>query len=304
VRPRTVFLGSGAFALPALARLAQSDAIDLAAVVSVPARPSGRRGELRPTPVAEWATGRGMLVLEPASLRDVVATAPLRELEPALVVLADYGRLVPPWLLELPRHGALNLHPSLLPRHRGAAPVPAAILAGDPVTGVTLMHMDEGLDSGPIIAQVELPLDGTEVAPALEARLAELAAGLLTASLPGWLDGRLTARPQAAEGATLTRPLRREDGRLDPARPARELERQVRAFQPWPGSWTEWQGDRLVVWRASLVPRGPVDAAVGVSRLDGSLLLTTSDGGLRLEEVQPAGRRRMSAAEFLRGRRS
>ena len=171
-------------------------------------------------------------------------------------MLADYGRLIPPAVLDLPRHGALNLHPSLLPRHRGAVPVPAAILAGDATTGVTLMRMDAGLDTGPILAQRSVDLDGTEVAPALEARLAALAADLLEETLPDWLAGTLQARPQPVEGATLTRPLRRADGWLDPARPAVELERQVRAYQPWPGSFVEADGERLVVWRASPIDGG------------------------------------------------
>ena len=166
-------------------------------------------------------------------------------------MLADYGRLVPSAVLDLPRHGALNLHPSLLPRHRGAAPIPAAILAGDAETGVTLMRMDEGLDTGPIVAQRRVPLSGDETAPELEGRLAEVAAELLVATLPAWLAGRLDATPQPEDGATLTRPLRREDGRLDPVRRRRELERQVRAYQPWPGSFLDDGPTRLIVWQAS-----------------------------------------------------
>ena len=310
-RARTVYFGSGAFALPALETLADaaspaSQLVDIAAVVTAPARPAGRRGELRPTPIALAAAWRGIPVLTPGSLRSEVSLGELRGLEPALVVLADYGRLIPPALLELPRHGALNLHPSLLPRHRGAAPVPAAILAGDEVTGVTLMRMDEGMDTGPIVAQREVALDGTEVAPELEARLARMGAELLGTSLAGWLDGSLLARTQPETGATVTRPLQRADGRLDAARPAVELERQVRALQPWPGSFLEWtsaQGgaaDRLVVWRAGLQDGdgAPVGSLVPAGE---ALALQTSAGRLRLDEVQPAGGRRMSGAEYRRG---
>ena len=319
-RVRTVFFGSGTFALPALARLADGVAdgvspgaalVDLSAVVTAPPRPAGRRGELQPTPVALAAEARGIAILTPVSLRREEALTELRALGVDLVVLADYGRLVPAALLDLPRHGALNLHPSLLPRHRGAAPVPATILAGDAATGVTLMRMDEGLDSGPILAQREVPLDGTEVAPDLEARLAVVAADLLVEMLPAWLAGTLEARPQPADGATLTRPLRRSDGWLDPERPAVELERQVRAYQPWPGSFLEAEGERLIIWRAAPVERpdengvfvpGAGDLGALVPFGD-TLALRTSQGLLRLDEVQPAGRRRMSGAEYRRGRR-
>ena len=153
-------------------------------------------------------------------------------------MLADYGQIVPAALLD-PPFGALNLHPSLLPRHRGASPIPAAIVAGDRETGVTLMRMDAGLDTGPIVAVERLPLAGSETAPELEARLADLAADLLARSLEPWLRGDLPATPQPEEGATLTRPLRREDGRLDPALPAADLERRVRAYLPWPGTFLE-----------------------------------------------------------------
>ena len=319
-RVPTVFFGSGTFALPALARLASGVAdavspgaalVDLAAVITAPPRPAGRRGELQPTPVALAAEARGIPVLTPVSLRRDEALSELRALGADLVVLADYGRLIPAALLDLPRHGALNLHPSLLPRHRGAAPVPAAILAGDVATGVTLMRMDEGLDSGPILAQRAVPLDGTEIAPDLESRLAVVAADLLVEMLPAWLAGTLEARSQPADGATLTRPLRRSDGLLDPERPAVELERQVRAYQPWPGSFLEADGERLIIWRATPVEK-PDETQVSDSAgggvgalvpLGDTLALRTNQGLLRLDEVQPAGKRRMSGAEYRRGRR-
>ena len=179
-------------------------------------------------------------------------------LDPGLIVLADYGRLVPSAVLDLPRHGALNLHPSLLPRHRGASPIPAAILEGDAETGVTLMRMDEGLDTGPIVATRRVALGGDETAPELEGLLAELGAELLVATLPAWVAGRIDATPQAESGATLTRPLRRDDGRLDAASSAARLARQVRAYQPWPGSFLDDGPTRLIVWRASA--HGPSDA--------------------------------------------
>jgi methionyl-tRNA formyltransferase len=303
--PRTIFFGSGSFALPTLERVADPALTDLVGVVSAPVRPSGRRGDLRPTPVAEAATLRGLPLLTPATLRSDETLADLAALDPELIVLADYGRIIPATILALPPLGALNLHPSLLPRHRGAAPIPAAILAGDTRTGVTLMRMDEGLDTGPILAQRTIALDASTTTPELEAFLANLAAELFAGTLPAWVAGELIAQPQPGEGATVTRPLRREDGRLDPDIPAQQLERQVRAYQPWPGSWTEWHAERIIVWRASLAEDPGPEAVIGalVTRPDG-LVLVTRDGGLRLDEVQPAGRRRMSGAEYLRGRRT
>jgi methionyl-tRNA formyltransferase len=303
---RTLFFGSGPAALPALERLPSSDALELVAVVTTPARPAGRGKAMTPTPVAALAEVADLPIRTPATLRDEQVLRELRALDPELIVLADYGRIIPPAVLELPRHGALNIHPSLLPRHRGAAPVVGAILAGDPVTGVTLMRMDEGLDTGPILAQAGVALVGDEITPELEARLAELGADLLMASLPGWLAGSLEARPQPDEGVTLTRPLRRSDGWLDPARGAVELERQVRAYQPWPGSFLEHDGSRLKVWAATVSepPADPSGSEPGdVVPTGDTLGLVTSAGVLRLEEVQPAGRLRMSGAAYRRGKR-
>ena len=302
-RARTLFFGSGSVALPALSRLFGSDLVTLDSVVTAPPRPAGRKGRLTPTPVADLAAEHDLLIRTPTTLRDDTVLEELRATQAELIVLADYGRIIPAAVLTIPAHGALNIHPSLLPRHRGAAPVVGAILAGDAVTGVTVMRMDEGLDTGPIVAQAEVPLEGTEVTPELESRLAELGADLLLEYLPAWLDGSLPARPQAVEGATLTRLLRREDGRLDAGRSATELERQVRAYQPWPGSFLEHDGVRLKVWAASVLGQ-PVAVEPGeIILTEGTLGLGTAHGVLRLDEVQPAGKRRMSGAEYRRGKR-
>jgi methionyl-tRNA formyltransferase len=295
-RVRTVFLGSGGFGVDALRRLAAHPAIQVVGVVTAPARPAGRRQEPAPTAIETVARGLDIpTILTPGRLRAPDATAAVLALEPDLLVLTDYGQLVPSALLGV-RDGALNLHPSLLPRHRGATPIPAAILAGDTETGVTLMRMDEGLDTGPIVAQEGLALEGSEIAPELEERLATLAADLLDANLGAWIRGELAPRPQSEEGATLTRPLRREDGRLDPSRPAVELERQVRAFQPWPGSFVDTDAGRLIVLTSSTGT-----ASDGLPGHFGPAGLATADGELLLDEVQPAGGRRMDWAAFLRG---
>ena len=299
---RTVFLGSGAFAVPILAALSDHPLVELAALVTAPRRP-GSRGRPTDTPVAEWAAHHGVPAVRPERLRDSAAIAQIDAFAPELLVLADYGQIVPRALLDLPRHGALNLHPSLLPRHRGASPIAAAILAGDRETGVSLMQMDAGLDSGPIIAQRKFPLTGLENAPQLEHDLARLAAELLSAELEPWLAGEVVARPQATNGVSLTRPLRRADGLLDPTRDAASLERQVRAYQPWPGSHLETAAGRLVVWTARPIGGSWSDVVgVLVGLPDGGLAVTVGDGPLELVEVQPAGGRRMSGAELLRGR--
>jgi methionyl-tRNA formyltransferase len=300
---RTIFLGSGRFAQPTLGRLATHPSVDLAAVVTAPPRPVGRRQVETPTPVETQARELGLDVRTPERLRDPAALADLLALEPDLVVLADYGQIVPVELLER-RHGALNLHPSILPRHRGATPIPSAILAGDAETGVTVIRMDAGIDTGPIVAAERSTLEGDETAPALEARLAIAAAGVLARILDPWLDGELEAVPQPSDGASMTRPLRRADGRLDPTRPAWFLERQVRAYLPWPGTFLEADGQRLVVLQG-IVAAADTDDVPGLIVPDpDGLALATVDGRLVLHEVQPAGGRPMSGDAFLRGRPS
>jgi methionyl-tRNA formyltransferase len=294
---RTVFIGSGGFGLPAFRALATHPAIDLVGAVSAPPRPSGRGLAPAPTPITYAATALDVTpVLTPVRLRDPEAIDEVLGLDPSLVVLADYGRIVPGPLLGL-AHGALNLHPSLLPRHRGATPVPATILAGDEMTGVSLIRMDEGVDTGPLVAQARTDVGPAETSPELEARLADIAAALLTTSLGPWLAGDLPVEPQTEAFATVTKPLRREDGRLDPTRSAIELERQVRAYQPWPGSFLDTARGRLTVWRAAAGPSEHETAG-----RFGPRGVSTTDGTLALLEVQPAGGRRMPWVEYLRGR--
>ena len=286
-RARTIFLGSGGFGRESLRRLQEHAAIDLVGVVTAPG-----------SVVQGLSTELGIQrILTPARLRAPDSLADILGLQPELLVLADYGQIVPSELLEL-RYGALNLHPSILPRHRGATPIPTAILAGDRETGVTLMRMDSGLDTGPIVAVERVPLDGAEIAPQLETDLELVGASLLDRSLGPWIRGELVARPQESDGATLTRTLRREDGRIDPRKSAVELERQVRAYQPWPGSFVDTPFGRIVVWSARGEGSGGPDAGLFDERG-----LGVGDGErLQLIEVQPAGGKRMTWEAFLRGR--
>jgi methionyl-tRNA formyltransferase len=302
-RVRTVFLGSGGFGRESLRRLDDHDAVRLVGVVTAPPRPAGRRQRAATSVIAGVAHELGVrVVLVPERLRAPDSIAAILAQEPELLVLADYGQIVPSPLLEL-RYGALNLHPSLLPRHRGAIPIPAAILAGDTESGVTLMRMDAGLDTGPIIAQERVALDGTETTPRLEEALEMVASHLLDRSLGPWIRGEIKARSQPATGVTVTRPLTREDGRLDASRPAVELERRVRAYLPWPGTFLEWNGERLVVSAALVVPSEPGDVPGRLVRHGDVPAFTTIDGRLVLEAVTPPGRRAMSGADYLRGRR-
>ena len=297
---RTIFFGSGPFGRPTLDRLVTAPEVEVVAVVSAPDRPVGRRGEVTAVPVATRARELGLRLLQPPRLRSPDAVSEVGALEAPLGVLADYGQIVPSTVLEMFAHGILNVHPSLLPRHRGASPIPATILAGDMETGVSLIRMDAGLDTGPLVAVRRWPLGGVETAPDLEADAAAAGAELLAATLGPWLRGEIRARPQDDAAATLTRPLRREDGRLDPSQPAGALERQVRAYVPWPGSFVETDAGRLIV-HGVRVESGPA-AAPGTFGDGPELRLATGDGWLVLDTVQPAGGRSMPGRALLVGR--
>jgi methionyl-tRNA formyltransferase len=298
---RVLFLGSGGFAVPILYRLGHLPELEVVGVVSTQARPAGRKGMLKPVPVAVAATARGVPLMTPPHVRDPRAIEAIRELRPDLGVLADFGQIVPQALLDVFPHGVLNVHPSLLPRHRGATPIPATILAGDDEAGVTLIEMDAGLDTGPVVASERWPLEGTETASELEARAAGVGARLVSRFAGPWLRDEVEATPQDAEGVTMTRPLRREDGRLDVRLTADALDRRIRAYQPWPGSFLETPAGRLVIWRAS-VGEPTAKTTPGTIGPGPLLEVATSDRWLRLDEVQPAGGRRMPGDAWLRGR--
>jgi methionyl-tRNA formyltransferase len=295
-------MGSPDFAVPALEALAGAHRV--AGVVTQPDRPAGRGSRLRPPAVKAAAQTHELLIYQPASLRTPEATAHLAAWEPEVIVVAAFGQILPPAVLELPPHGCVNLHASLLPRWRGAAPVPAAILAGDIVTGVTVMRMDEGVDTGPVIAWEEVPIRADDTTGSLTERLATLAAKLILHTLPAYLSGELTPQPQPAEGATYCRPLRKEDGELDWTRPALELDRQVRAMTPWPGAFTTWQGRRLKVLHAIPLPNRRETRPPGtVVALDAGAAVASGGGVLQLVKVQIAGRKALPIEAFLRGQR-
>lgn len=301
---RTIFFGSGAFAVPILEAVAAHPRLEVVAVVTAPDRPAGRSRSLTPTPVAARARSLGLPLLQPAGVRSPEVLAELAALEPDVGILADYGRIIPPALLDLPRLGILGVHPSLLPRHRGATPIQVTILGGDAEAGVTLYRMDAGLDTGPVLAARAWPLHGTETAPDLEVQAAAHGAALLAAALPGYLDGSAALTPQDGSRATVTTLLTRDDARLDPSRPAVELERQVRAHAGWPGSHLETAAGRLGVTSAAVAPAvsGDVPGTLVVGE-DGAPAVVTADGRLVLVRVQPAGGREMPGSDYLRGHR-
>jgi methionyl-tRNA formyltransferase len=297
---RLAFLGTGTFAVPLLRRL--PELTDQLLVISTPDRPAGRGLKPRPSPVAEAARARELDLATPERLRSDEGRAIIRDFAPDGLLLASYGQLVPREILEEAPRAPLNVHPSLLPRHRGAAPVAATILAGDPVAGVTLMVMTPQLDAGPIVAQWPVALAGRETTPELQRALAQLAAEKVPGELVRWADGDLFALPQDEQAATTAPSFRREDGWIDWRRPAQAIDRQVRALQPWPGAWTTLDGRRLHVRVARPV--------AGVSGMPvGSVLpgehprVASGSGALELEVVQPEGRPAMPADDWRRGQR-
>lgn len=295
---RLAFLGTGQFGVPLLSRL--PGLCDELLVVSQPDRPAGRRLRPRPSPVAAWAREQGLRVETPRRLRSDEGRALLIGFAPQGLLLASYGHLVPADLLAIGERSPLNVHPSLLPRHRGAAPIAATILSGDEQAGVSLMVMTPELDAGPVAAQWSVTLTGRETTPELEARLAGLAAEVIPPELERWARGELTGSPQDEQAATLIHPFRRSDGWIDWRREAVAIDRQVRALQPWPGAWTTFDGRRLHV-RAAHPVAGVDDLPIGALLPGEWPQVACGQGALALDEVQPEGRARMPADAWRRG---
>lgn len=293
-------MGSPDFALPSLRGLAAN--YQVVGVVTQPDRPSGRGREPKAPPVKQLAQTLDLPIIQPEKLRQPEAIEQLRNWAPDLIVVAAFGQILRQEVLDLPPHGCINVHASLLPRWRGASPINAAILHGDEETGVTIMKMDAGLDTGPMLAQRAIPIAPEETAGSLFEKLSNLGADLLLETLPEYLAGTLTPVPQPQEGVTYTPMLKKEEGRLDFTSPAVELERRVRAFNPWPGAFMELDGTLLKIHQA----HSEAGTAAAGQRLvyRDQPAVATGDGLLILDVLQPAGKKPMSGKAYLAGARN
>lgn len=314
---RTVFMGSPVFAVPALQALAGAR-YPIVGVYTQPDRPAGRGRALVASPVKQAAAALGLPVFQPERLRGAEATESLRLLRPDLIVVAAYGQILRPAVIDLPRYGCINVHASLLPRHRGASAIAAAILAGDHETGVSLMQIDPGMDTGAVLATRSTPIADDDTTGTLTERLATIGAELLIETLPGWIAGTVAAIPQNDAEATLAPPIAKEAGELDWRKPALQLWREVRAYNPWPLSSTRLRGEPLQILEARALPdagggvppsppgavRGSADFAAALpaeARGRAGFAVATGAGLLVPLTVRRAGRNAVSGAEFARG---
>jgi methionyl-tRNA formyltransferase len=296
---RVVFMGSPEFAVPVLRVVTRE--LSVVGVVTQPDKPAGRGREIRPPVMKLEAARLDLPIIQPERLTEPAALRQVRDWAPDLIVVAAFGQILRPELLQVPRYGSLNVHASLLPRWRGAAPIQAAIAAGDLETGVTIMQMDAGMDTGGILSQRRITIDEQDTGASLSSRLSELGAQLLSQTLPDYLSGALQPQPQDASQVTKAPMLKKEDGLLDPSLPAEVLARRVRAFNPWPGTYITWDQGRLKVHQAHAAS---IEVPIAKRMMiDGRPALVTSNGALVLDEVQPAGKKPMPGQDFLKGAR-
>ena len=306
---RVIFMGTPEFAVPCLEHLILNQ-YQVVATYTQPDKPVGRGRSLASPPVKRAALTWRLPVVQPVSLRRAEVVEQLASFHPDVIVVAAFGQILPQSVLDIPKYGCINIHPSLLPRFRGASPVAAAILAGDDFTGVSIMLMDTGLDTGPILTKAQIAISALDTTGSLTAKLSQVAARVLQEGLPCWLRGELTPQPQNEAEATYSSPITKEEGEIDWHLGTIDIWRRVRAFHPWPGCYTRWRGRQLKLIEAMPLPqertldagqvvaltpvRGGTKAAFGVG---------TGDGILGVLKVQLEGKRAISAAEFLRGQR-
>ncbi len=303
---KIVFFGTPEFSIPSLRELAQTEH-ELILVVTRPDKPVGRRRTITSPPIVEVAQDLGIDVIQPKNLKGESAANRIKAAAADVAVVVAYGKIIPPHLLEIPPLGMVNLHPSLLPRHRGPSPIQWALVSGDRVTGVTTMLLDEGMDTGPILLQERVEIDRRENAEMLSKRLADLGAGLVVRTLDRLRDGDLEARAQPNKGATVTPMLRREFGQIDWSRPSVQLVNRLRGFTPWPGIHTAFRGDRLKIFGLEevthpAVGRGDPGTVISVGQ-DGIVVRCGGQTSIRITEVQREGRRRLPVDAFLIGER-
>ncbi|MDQ3117830.1 MAG: methionyl-tRNA formyltransferase [Verrucomicrobiota bacterium] len=303
---RIVFIGTGEIGLPSLRTLLRAPEHRLIGVVTQPDKPVGRDQRVTAPPIKIELAGISIPVFQPARIRQEEAVAQLRALAPDVIVVMAYGQILPKSVLEIPRIACLNLHASLLPQYRGAAPIQAAIAAGDAETGITVIYMDEGLDTGDMLLQKKLALSPNETGGSLHDRLAELAPDALSSALKFLAGGNAPRNPQPAAAATHAPKLTRESGKIDWAETAESIERKIRAYDPWPGTFTELadatgKTRHLKIFRSSVSQQDLGPPGTLSRPNDAEILVATGRGALRLEEVQLEGKRRMSAPDFFRG---
>jgi len=303
-RLRVVFMGTPELACASLRALLDSRAVDVAAVVTQPDRPKGRDMKLTPTPVKELALASGLTVLQPDRARNEDFICQMQSLRPDLIAVAAFGQILPQRLLDLPRFGCVNVHTSLLPRYRGAAPIQWAILNDDRETGVTIMKMDAGLDTGDILRQGSTPISVDDTAETLHDRLAEMGARLLVDTIPAYVAGQIQPHPQSPAGVVYAPKIKKEDGRVDWNQPARKIWNQVRGLRPWPGAYTSI-GDGaarhlLKLWQAEVAPGSGSPGQVLEAGSQG-LLVACVPEALRIQVLQREGGRRLAVREFLTG---
>lgn len=297
---RVVFMGTPDFAVPVLQKLLETQTV--VGVVTQPDKPAGRGKKLRFSPVKEAALAAGLPIFQPKSLRKVERAQQLRDWAPDVIVVAAFGQILRPHVLDLPPLGCINVHASLLPRWRGASPIQHAILEGDDKSGVCLMHMDVGLDTGAVYACREVPITSDETAQTLHDKLAAAGADLIEHDFPNLLAGELTAHPQPDDGVTYAGMISKADGQIDWTQPAIAIERKLRAFTPWPSAWTTWNGKQLKVLGGSLGPAETTTRPGEIVTVGGGVFVATGDGLLELSQIQLQGKRAMNSADFLRGR--
>ncbi|MGF7029815.1 methionyl-tRNA formyltransferase [Paenibacillus mucilaginosus] len=303
---RIVFMGTPEFAVLPLRTLLAYEGVEVVGVVTQPDRPVGRKRVLTPTPVKVEAEQHGLPVLQPERLRRPESVEELRALAPDLIVTAAYGQILPKSVLDLPKLGCINIHASLLPKYRGGAPIHYAVMNGDPVTGVTIMYMAEGLDTGDMISKIEVPIEDTDTTGSMFDKLSIAGAQLLQDTLPDLLAGRVQAVPQNDAEAVYSPNITREQERIDWSRSAVEIWQLVRALHPRPGAFTLWNGEVLKVWQcakpdaAEQAPAGTVPGTV-LEAGERGIAVAAGSGVLRLTEVQPAGKKAMDAATLVRG---
>jgi methionyl-tRNA formyltransferase len=299
---RVLFLGTPDFAVAALQSLIDTPELDVVGVVTQPDRPAGRGQVVVASAVKRHAERLGLPILQPATLRDPTAVDALRAWSPDVLVVAAFGQILRQPVLDLAPHGCINVHASLLPRWRGAAPIQYAIRAGDRETGITIMRMDIGLDTGPILSQHPILIDANETGTTLHDKLANLGAGVLPATLTAYLAGEISPRPQPEEGMTLAPSIKKPEGQIDWLLTTTEIDRHVRAFHPWPGTFTFWGDDLLKIIAGAPLPDRESSTPPGtVMSEHGELTVQTGAGSYILKEVQPAGKQPMTGQAFMAG---